>query len=103
MRPDITVIGKTTYGKGIGQSRWSTPDSGLASITSISIRTPLWRDYHTKGLSVDIETDDSPLWHSLDLINNKTATKKVSPKRREQQIYRPLIKKGPPQAWIFGE
>ncbi|SOE47394.1 C-terminal peptidase (prc) [Fibrobacter sp. UWT3] len=47
---DIPLVGITTYGKGIGQSSWSTPAGGLATITTLEFLTPKGNSYHKKGL-----------------------------------------------------
>ena len=47
---DIPLVGITTYGKGIGQSSWSTPAGGLATITTLEFITPKGNSYHKKGL-----------------------------------------------------
>ena len=47
---DIPLVGITTYGKGIGQSSWSTPEGGLATITTLEFFTPKGNSYHKKGL-----------------------------------------------------
>ena len=54
---NAVLVGTHTYGKGIGQSHWDTPAGGLAIITSLQIRLPLWTDYHHKGIPADIVTD----------------------------------------------
>ena len=47
---DIPLVGLTTFGKGIGQSSWSTPAGGLATITTLEFYTPKGNSYHKKGL-----------------------------------------------------
>ncbi|WP_290733404.1 MULTISPECIES: S41 family peptidase [unclassified Fibrobacter] len=50
---DIPVAGTTTYGKGIGQSAWTTVAGGLATITTLEFKTPNGNSYHKKGIVPD--------------------------------------------------
>ena len=50
---DIPVAGLTTYGKGIGQSSWTTVAGGLATITTLEFKTPKGYSYHKKGIVPD--------------------------------------------------
>lgn len=50
---DIPVIGTTTYGKGIGQTTWTTVDNGMAIITNLEFLTPKGNSYHKKGVVPD--------------------------------------------------
>ena len=47
---DIPFIGRTTYGKGIGQTNFWTYAHGLATITDIEFLTPKGNSYHGKGI-----------------------------------------------------
>lgn len=49
----IPVVGQTTYGKGIGQTTFSTKDNGLAVITNLEFLTPKGNSYHKKGIVPD--------------------------------------------------
>jgi carboxyl-terminal processing protease len=49
-----TLIGTKTFGKGIVQSIYPTPDQGALKITTARYVTPLGRDIHHKGLNPDI-------------------------------------------------
>jgi hypothetical protein len=53
------VIGMTSFGKGIGQYYFSTPDSGLATITGLRFFDKSGRSYHTYGIVPDFEVPDS--------------------------------------------
>ncbi len=50
---DIPVVGTASYGKGIGQTTWSTIDKGLAIITNLEFLTPKGNSYHKKGIQPD--------------------------------------------------
>ena len=56
----IPVVGSTTYGKGIGQTTWSTPASGLAVITNLEFLTPKGNSYHKKGIVPEIQCGSEP-------------------------------------------
>ena len=47
---DIPFVGRTTYGKGIGQTNFWTYAHGLATITDIEFLTPKGNSYHGKGI-----------------------------------------------------
>lgn len=49
----IPVVGQTSFGKGIGQTTWSTKDNGLAIITNLEFLTPKGNSYHKKGIVPD--------------------------------------------------
>lgn len=49
----IPVVGQTTFGKGIGQTTFSTKDNGLAIITNLEFLTPRGNSYHKKGIVPD--------------------------------------------------
>ncbi len=53
------VIGATTYGKGIGQSRLFTPSLSLVSITSMRIIDKQKLSYHKYGIEPDFAIMDS--------------------------------------------
>ena len=55
---DFPLAGMTTFGKGIGQSSWSTIDGGLATITTLEFRTPRGNSYHGEGLKPDFACAD---------------------------------------------
>lgn len=62
-RSDIPVVGTRTYGKAVGQSRWSTPAGGLAVITNLEIRTPKGNDYQGIGLIPSVLVDSAMILH----------------------------------------
>lgn len=47
---DIPFVGRTTYGKGIGQTNFWTYAHGIATITDIEFLTPKGNSYHGKGI-----------------------------------------------------
>ena len=47
---NIPFVGRTTYGKGIGQTNFWTYAHGLATITDIEFLTPKGNSYHGKGI-----------------------------------------------------
>ena len=55
------VIGTTTYGKGIGQSRFFTPSMSLVSITSMKIIDKQKTTYHKYGIAPDFAISDNDL------------------------------------------
>lgn len=56
---DIPIVGTTSYGKGIGQSTWTTINKGLAIITNLEFLTPKGNSYHKKGLVPDYPCDST--------------------------------------------
>lgn len=50
---NIPVAGTASFGKGIGQSTWSTVDKGLAIITNLEFLTPKGNSYHMAGIQPD--------------------------------------------------
>ncbi len=50
-----TLIGTTTYGKGVGQQVYSFSTGDMFAITTLEILDPLKRSYHTTGLVPDVE------------------------------------------------
>lgn len=55
----IPVVGHTTFGKGIGQTTWSTKAGGLAIITNLEFLTPKNGSYNQTGIVPDYPCDDS--------------------------------------------
>jgi len=53
------VVGMTSFGKGIGQYYFFTPDSGLATITNLRFFDKNGQSYHTYGIVPDFEIPDS--------------------------------------------
>ena len=47
---DIPYIGRTTYGKGVGQTNYDTYAGGIATITDLEFLTPKGNSYHGKGI-----------------------------------------------------
>lgn len=57
----IPVVGKRTYGKGIGQSTWNTMEGGLAIITNLEFLTPKGNSYHKSGITPDVDCGNAAL------------------------------------------
>ena len=59
---NIPLVGKTTYGKGIGQSMFYTVKNGLATITDVEFFTPKGNSYNGKGIEpkykCEVATED---------------------------------------------
>jgi len=56
-RPETIFIGKTTYGKGIGQRYIKTPLGGLAGITSLQSYYPNGETFHEIGIEPNIDAN----------------------------------------------
>lgn len=54
----IPVVGRTTFGKGIGQTTWNTMAGGLAIITNLEFITPKGNSYNKTGIVPDYPCDD---------------------------------------------
>lgn len=52
-----TLVGKTTYGKGIVQNIIPLPDGDAMKITTAKYFTPKGNDIHKKGVTPDVEVD----------------------------------------------
>ena len=59
---DIPFAGSTTYGKGIGQTNFSTYAGGLATITDLEFLTPKGNSYHGTGIAPKYECDNNALY-----------------------------------------
>jgi len=55
---EIPLVGSTTYGKGIGQSMYSTYANGLATITDLEFLTPKGNSYHGIGIIPQYPCDE---------------------------------------------
>jgi len=68
-----TIVGDTSYGKGIGQYVMWTNAEGLAVITAIQFFNDKWDSYHHKGIipSVLISDPDSALAYAVNLAKQK--------------------------------
>lgn len=78
---DIPLIGDTTFGKGIGQTNWSTIDGGLAIITNLEFLTPKGNSYHKKGLVPQYACESDVLSCAIEALDKhfgKTSSKKKS-------------------------
>lgn len=78
----IPVVGQTSYGKGIGQTSWSTKAGGLAIITNLEFLTPKGNSYHKKGIVPDYpcEITGSVYDCVADAAEKEFGTKKSSKK-----------------------
>lgn len=48
------LIGRTTFGKGVGQLQLSLPNGGVSSVTNFHVFTPTLESFHKIGLKPDI-------------------------------------------------
>ncbi|MCQ2091502.1 MAG: S41 family peptidase [Fibrobacter sp.] len=85
---NIPVIGKTSFGKGIGQTTWTTIENGMAIITNLEFLTPKGNSYHRKGIVPDYVCEGkASVSCAVTLIKNNfdkaTALKKRAPKLDE--------------------
>ena len=55
-----TIIGTTTWGKGVGMLVGQMGIGGKLSVTSLTYRTPTGYDLHGKGIAPNIEVDRTP-------------------------------------------
>lgn len=52
------IVGQLSYGKGIGQSFYTTYNNGLALVTTIEGFDKNWKSFHDLGILPDYEIDD---------------------------------------------
>jgi len=64
-----TLVGKTTYGKGVVQSYYGLEDGSVLRLTSSSYLTPSGTDLNGTGISPDVEVDSMTV---NDLIAGET-------------------------------
>ena len=76
----IPVVGHTTFGKGIGQTTWSTIEGGLAIITNLEFRTPTNGSYNKTGIKPDYPCDESESIYEC--VENAAATEFGKKKRK---------------------
>lgn len=69
---DTPILGKTTFGKGIGQTNWKTIAGGLAIITNLEFKTPKGNSYHKKGIVPDYECDGDMVLCVSDFVKSKS-------------------------------
>ena len=82
---DIPLVGKTTYGKGIGQTQFWTYAHGLATITDIEFKTPKGTSYHGKGISPKYECEGDVNDTCAALVANKLYGVKI-PKQEKSVL-----------------
>lgn len=61
-----TVMGETTFGKGIVQSFYDTIDGGVLKLTIAHYYSPLGRDFHGSGIEPDVKGEDNVLTPDVD-------------------------------------
>jgi carboxyl-terminal processing protease len=61
-----TLIGETTFGKGLVQSIEPLSNGGAVKVTTAVYLTPKGRDINQKGIAPDVEAPDDPNTPSLD-------------------------------------
>ena len=61
-----TVMGETTFGKGIVQSFYDTQDGGMLKLTIAHYYSPLGRDFHGSGIEPDVKGADDVLTEDVD-------------------------------------
>ena len=61
-----TVMGQTTFGKGIVQSFFDTQDGSVLKLTIAHYYSPLGRDFHGSGIAPDIKSEDDVLTEDKD-------------------------------------
>ena len=76
-----TLVGTTTYGKGIVQELFSFEDDTMIKITTAEYFTPSGENIHKKGIQPDVEveytydasnpTSDNQLQKALDVVKSK--------------------------------
>jgi carboxyl-terminal processing protease len=66
-----TLIGNKTFGKGVVQSIYNTPDGGALKITTARYLTPHGRDIQHKGIEPDIVIDQAPSPANIDTPSDK--------------------------------
>lgn len=77
-----TVIGVTTFGKGVGYKTQPGPIGGLMSVTALKYLTPTGNEVHERGIEPDIsvpvpanETKDIQLVAAIAKLQEQLATK----------------------------
>jgi len=77
-----TIIGKTTYGKGVGYATSTGPTGGVVTITGLEYLTPSGYNLARKGINPDIESDhprgevkDVQLLKAIEFLSNKDNNK----------------------------
>lgn len=66
-----TILGTRTFGKGVVQSVYNTPDNGALKITTARYVTPLGRDIHHKGIIPDVVLDQDTMRPIIDTPNDR--------------------------------
>ena len=69
--PDVTIIGETSYGKGVGQVEMRLLNGFGFKATSLEILTPEGNNINHRGITPDIETDsEAALDRALSLVGS---------------------------------
>lgn len=72
---NVTLIGETTFGKGIGQLTIPLKDGYAVKATTLLWTSPKGEDIHQKGIEPDIEyTESDMLEYAINLLNNEVCT-----------------------------
>ncbi len=85
----IPVVGHTTFGKGIGQTTWSTLEGGLAIITNLEFRTPTNGSYNKTGIKPDYPCDETESIYEC--VENAAATEFGKKKSKAVSAHRMKI------------
>ena len=102
---DIPLAGTRTYGKGIGQAAWKTPEGGLATITTLEFFTPKGNSYHKKGVEPEYTCENgATIQCAIEAAEShfgKALQKKASPVVDEPQIIRNYTVESEPAGGAF--
>ena len=80
-----TILGETTFGKGVVQSLYTLPDKGALKITTARYVTPKGRDIQHKGIVPDVVVTQCVDLPILDTAADKqlTAAKKIIESKKD--------------------
>ena len=78
-RPQDLVVGRRSYGKGIGQSIWNTPLGGLLRVTSLRFFGPDGVSWHRRGVEPDVEVSGSADQLARALVEARKMLYRASP------------------------
>lgn len=73
--PKVKTIGTKTFGKGIAQGLWKTPEGALLYITSMQIYNRFGESYHAQGILPDYSCEGN-YYNCLAQINSPLASLK---------------------------
>lgn len=75
-----TIVGTTTYGKGIVQTTYSLSDGSALKLTTAKYYTPNGNDIHKKGITPDVEIE----------LNEDAENQNVIPMEDDNQIQKAI-------------